>query len=275
MEAARELGHEVAYLDTKGRADDEIVAAARKAEVVLPILHGKGGEDGSIQRLLDEAGRPYLGSGAVASETCFDKALLKRLMEQNDILTPRSEMVTAASFQRSDLIRAPFVLKPVDGGSSLDTLIVRALPFDASRVHELFKHYDRMLLEELIEGVEITVPVLGDEALPVIEIVPPQGREFDYDNKYNGETAEICPPQHVSAEAQTRAQRLAEQMHRLAGARHLSRTDMMLTAAGELYVLETNTMPGLTGQSLYPKSAAVAGLPWARLVARLIELAAD
>src|SRR5439155_118541 len=122
--------------------------------------------------------------------------------------------------------------------------------------------YDQMLLEELIEGVEITVPVLGDKALPVVEIVPPEGGEFDYDNKYNGRTQEICPARSISAKTQEQAQRLAERIHRLAGARHLSRTDLMVSADGKLYVLEINTIPGLTAQSLIPKSAAAAGLSW-------------
>jgi D-alanine-D-alanine ligase len=273
MAAVRELGHEAVYLDPKGASEAEIVEAAKAAEVVLPILHGAGGEDGSIQRVLDEAGTPYLGAGAVASETCFDKVLLKRLLEQGGILTPRSEVVTAASFARSGLARGPFVLKPIDGGSSLDALIVRKLPYDAMAAERLLRAHDKMLLEELIEGVEITMSVLGDKALPVIEIVPPVGEEFDYEFKYNGATQELCPPRHVSETAQREAQTLAERIHRLAGVRHLSRTDIIVTADERLYVLETNTMPGLTAQSLFPKAAAVAGLSWPQLVARFIELA--
>jgi D-alanine-D-alanine ligase len=152
-------------------------------------------------------------------------------------------------------------------------MIVRHLPYDAAEVQNLLKEHGEMLLEELVEGVEVTVAVLGEKALPCIEIAPPEGGEFDYDNKYNGATAELCPPQHVSAEHQREAQALAEKLHWLAGGRHLSRTDMILAGDGRIYVLELNTLPGLTSQSLYPKAAKAAGLEWEQLVERLVELA--
>jgi D-alanine-D-alanine ligase len=271
-EALVELGHEVVAVDP-GDGMDTVKAAARECELALPILHGTGGEDGSIQRVLEEAGVPYLGAGVAASELCFDKARLKDLLVAHDILTPQSEMVDATTFERSELVKRPFVLKPNDGGSSVDMLLARKLPFDAERARELLERYGTMLLEELIEGVEITVPVLGAKALPVIEIVPPEGGEFDYENKYNGKTAEICPAESLSAEQQKQAQRLAERVHELAGVRHVSRTDIMMTGDGQMYVLEINTIPGMTAQSLLPKSAAAAGMSWVQLVARLVELA--
>jgi D-alanine-D-alanine ligase len=129
-----------------------------------------------------------------------------------------------------------------------------------------------MLLEELIEGTEITVPILGDQALPVIEIIPPQGKEFDYENKYNGTTQELCPPQHVSAEKQQEAQRLAEKIHKAAGVRHLSRTDIIIDENGKLWVLELNTIPGLTDQSLFPKAAAAAGINMQQLMQKFLDM---
>jgi len=191
---------------------------------------------------------------------------------RHGIKTPQSELVTATTFADSQLVRHPFVLKPVADGSSVGALIVRKLPFDEAAAGRLLATYHTMLLEELIVGREITVPVLGDRALPVIEIIPPQGKEFDYQNKYNGATTELCPPANVSPEQQERAQRLAERLHKLSGARHLSRTDIMIDKTGELYVLELNTLPGLTAQSLFPKAAAVAGLPWNDLVAKFVAM---
>jgi D-alanine-D-alanine ligase len=268
-----QLGHEVAYLDPKGQFE-EVARVARQCDVVMPILHGQNGEDGAIQQVLDETGVPYLGSGVAASELCFDKVRLKELMLRRGIATPAWELVTAATFGASPLVRRPFVLKPRSGGSSVGMMIARRLPFDKPRAEELLTAHSQMLLEELIEGVEITVPVLGAKALPVIEIVPPEGGEFDYANKYNGATAELCPPRHVARHVQEDVQALAERIHRLAGMRHLSRTDMMVASSGEIYALETNTMPGMTAQSLFPKSAAVAGLDWTQLVERLVMLAA-
>ena len=264
--------HDVRFCDP-ANGEAALRLAVRQCDLIFPILHGVGGEDGSIQRLLDDIGKPYLGSGAAVSELCFDKPRLKQLLVKNGISTPKSEVVTAKTFNHSELARAPFVLKPIGGGSSLGTMIARKKPFDLDTAQGLLEKYSEMLLEELITGDEVTVPVLGDSALPVIEIVAPEGKEFDYENKYNGATSELCPPRNVSVELQTRAQRLAEQVHSLSGAKHLSRTDIMIDKTGALYVLEINTMPGMTAQSLFPKSAAQAGLAWTTLMERLVEMA--
>jgi D-alanine-D-alanine ligase len=129
-----------------------------------------------------------------------------------------------------------------------------------------------MLLEELIDGTELTVPVLGATSLPVIEIIPPKNQEFDYENKYNGATQELCPPQHIDTPKQQEAQRLAELIHNQVGARHLSRTDIILDREGKMWVLELNTMPGLTDQSLFPKAAQSSGMSMPQLVQRLVDL---
>jgi D-alanine-D-alanine ligase len=273
-QALTKLGHDVRVADPKDGAA-AIRQAARDCDMVFPVLHGQGGEDGTVQQLLEDIGKPYLGSDVAASQLCFDKAALKAVLVAHGILTPRSQVVTAQTFAQSKLTGAAFVLKPIADGSSVGTMIVRELPYDRQRSSDLLAAYGTMLLEELIVGDEITVPVLGDTALPVIEIVPPSGKDFDYENKYNGATAELCPPRNVSARLQEQAQRLAEQVHSLSGARHLSRTDMMIDAAGRIYVLEINTMPGMTTQSLLPKSAAAAGLPWTALVAKFVEMVHD
>jgi D-alanine-D-alanine ligase len=253
--------------------DETVLEAAKRHDIVWPALHGGAGEDGTIQRLLDQAGTPYIGAGAEASALCFDKNRLKSLLQEHAIVTPASEVVDAAAFERSPLTKAPFVLKPVADGSSVGLLIARSLPYDRERALQLLAQHGQMLLEELIVGTEITVPVLGTEPLPCVEIVPPTGKEFDLENKYNGASTELCPPQHVSAAIQQQAQELAMRIHGLAGVRHLSRTDMIVTPDERLFVLEVNTLPGMTAQSLYPKSAAAAGLAFPQLVARLVGLA--
>ena len=270
--ALAELGHEVGFIDLN-EGEAAVLAAAAAAELVLPIVHGTDGEDGSLQELLDRSNTPYLGSNAAVSRLCFDKVQFKALLSQNGILVPDGEVVTAATFGQSRLARAPFVLKPIAEGSSVGVMVARSLPFDGARAAELLARYDRMLVEELIVGVEITVPVLGDEALPVVEILPPEGQEFDYANKYNGASRELCPAVSLDEATQGRARALALRVHELAGVRHLSRTDMIVTHEGGVYVLEINTMPGLTAQSLLPRSAAVAGLDFVELVERLVELA--
>ncbi len=269
--AVHELGHELRVADPTGIRDWQEDLAW--ADLVFPILHGTGGEDGTIQKTIEAASKPYFGTGVAASELCFNKIRFKHLLIQNNVPTPKYELVNVPSFEASPLTRQPFVLKPIDGGSSIDTYIVRQPPGDTSAMINSIKKYGSMLLEELVSGIEITVGVLDETALPVIEIVPPEGGEFDYENKYNGDTSEFCPPKHVGAAVQTRAQKMAEQIHKLAGCRHLSRTDMIVLPNNTITVLETNTMPGLTGQSLFPKAAAAAGLDWNQLVAKFIELA--
>jgi D-alanine-D-alanine ligase len=137
----------------------------------------------------------------------------------------------------------------------------------------LLNRYPEMLLEELIEGTEITVPILGSDALPIVEIIPPEGQVFDYDNKYNGLSEELCPPRSISMELQEKAKQLALRVHKIAGCRHYSRTDMIIDKHNNIYVLETNTLPGMTDESLFPKSAKAAGISMQELCERLINLA--
>jgi D-alanine-D-alanine ligase len=270
--AALELGHAVTQLDPHddhNRLDDALAVC----DLVLPILHGDGGEDGTIQTVIEQAGKPYLGSGVAASRRCFDKGAYKELLVAHNLPTAAYESVTSEEFLASPLIRRPYVLKPLTGGSSLDTFIVRQPLSRPDSLMAAFDRYPRMLLEELIDGVETTIGVLDNTTLPIVEIIPPEGREFDYENKYNGATAELCPPQHVEEADQDQARQLAESIHQLMDCRHLSRTDIIITPQHQLYVLETNTIPGLTAQSLYPKAAAAAGIGWQQLVGRFIALA--
>jgi len=269
--ATRTAGYEV--LEADPMYEPDILKTLPKEIFVLPILHGKYGEDGTVQKELEAIGLAFLGSGSQVSEICFDKWLTRRKLEAAGILMPKSEQVDKASYKDNPLSRGHHVLKVTHGGSSIGTLIVRKDEDEKPEaVDEIFAMEAQAILEELIEGSEITVPVLDGRALPVIEIIPPADEEFDYDNKYNGRTRELCPPENVSKNLQTGARELAEKVHALMGARHLSRVDMMIDKAGKLYVLEINTMPGMTSGSLYPKSAKQAGMDMPALVKKFVEL---
>lgn len=266
--ALQERGHSATMLDP---ALNDFEAACKAAEVVFPALHGAGGEDGTLQDMLERWQTPYVGSGPAASRLCFHKPHFKEQMELHGLQVPAGALVDEAGFTAAELRHKPFVLKPADGGSSVDTLIVRdAADFTGT---DLFAHHQTMLLEELVSGTEITVGVLGEDALPVIEIVPPAGMEFDYENKYNGATQELCPPATVSQELQRQAQALAVRAHQLAGCRDLSRSDFIITPKGTIYLLESNTIPGLTDQSLFPRMAAAEGISMPDLCDRLVGMA--
>jgi D-alanine-D-alanine ligase len=244
------------------------------ADIIFPALHGKGGEDGELQKFLESHHVKYVGSGAEASARCLDKTRYAELLKKRGILLPATDTVTLEAYKASPLRERPFVLKPIDGGSSIDMFIVRD-PADADQaaIAAAFQKYGTLILQEFVEGVEITAGVLGTEALPIIEIIPPNGEYFDYENKYNGQTQELCPPEHVSKQDQAQAQALALEIHQLTGCRDMSRTDIIIDEDGRQYVLETNTIPGLTGESLLPKAAAEAGYTMPDLCNRLIELA--
>jgi D-alanine-D-alanine ligase len=271
--ALRRAGYEVTVADPAGGMD-KLLPSVQSVDVVFPALHGAGGEDGQLQQWLEQQTIKFVGSGSEASELCFDKAAYDQLLIKNGIVTPRTELVTFEEFGDTPLAREPFVLKPNDGGSSIDTIIVRDVgQQDTAAIRQAFGRHPRLLLQELISGVEITVAVLGAASLPVIEIVPPGDQEFDYENKYNGATREICPPEHVNQAQQAAAQKLAGRIHELCGCRDMSRTDIIIGENGKLYVLETNTIPGLTAQSLLPKAAAAAGIDMPALCDQLVKAA--
>lgn len=269
-EALKNNGHNVEQFDPA----DGIAGLSKfvgKIDGVMPILHGKGGEDGTIQTELEKLGFKYLGANSRVSKLCFDKNEFKNILNKLSILTPKGEVVNEAAYLKSELKLSPYVLKPIDGGSTIDTFIVRK-PDTEKIDHKVFDRHPKMLLEELIEGSEITVPVLGSKALPVIEIIPPEGKEFDYENKYNGATQELCPPLNISQDNQLKAQTISEKVHQAAGVRHLSRTDIIIDKQNNHFVLELNTIPGLTGQSLFPKSAKVAGYTMDQLVEKFLQM---
>ncbi|MEK7561935.1 MAG: D-alanine--D-alanine ligase [Patescibacteria group bacterium] len=269
--AARRAGFDVSEYDPANGFS--YFDKSPKDIVVLPILHGINGEDGVVQAALEERGLPFLGADSSSSAACFDKWLTLQAFKEYGVPTAESQLVKREDFDKSKISKKPYVLKVVHGGSSIGVLIARdPSKITQEQIDEIFNLESRAVLEELVEGTEITVPILDGAALPVIEIVPPVGGEFDYDNKYNGKTAEICPPKSVSEPVQKEAQRLAEKAHQIRNCRHLSRTDLMVRPDGSLVVFDINTIPGLTNQSLFPKSAAVAGITMPQLAKRFVKM---
>lgn len=268
-------GHTVTFFDP---GDDTSFSLLRNmvldTDVVFPVLHGQGGEDGRIQLVLESLGVPFVGSGSTASGNCFNKAVTLRAVHGAGIIAPVTDVIDYKMLKRHPLTKQPFVLKPNAEGSSVDTYMIRNPgSFKASLFEPAFLRHGTMLIEALIEGVEMTVGVLGSQALPVIEIVPPAGQEFDFNNKYNGATQEFCPPQSIPVGVQQQAANVALNVHRLMGCRHLSRSDMIWGKDGNIYFLEINTMPGMTGQSLFPKAALARGMAMPQLATALVEMA--
>lgn len=264
-------GYKVKKLDLATANIAEIVAG----DVVFPVLHGAGGEDGVLQAELEKQNAQYVGSGAQASQICFDKWDYRQLVVAAGLPMAPGDIVTSHdAYVGHQLARSLHVLKPVRGGSSIDTFIVRDIGHQPNAtIKETFARYPTMLIEELVVGTELTVGILGGSALPIIEIIPPEQGEFDYENKYNGATQELCPPRNVSPTTQKAAQTLALRAHQLTGCRDFSRTDIMCDESGNLFLLETNTIPGMTGQSLFPKMAATAGIGMPELCRQLVEMA--
>jgi D-alanine-D-alanine ligase len=252
------------------------VAIARSLEIDVAFLalHGEFGEDGRIQMILEEADIPYIGSGPDASAAAFDKVLTKGVLERHGVLSPPwmsfdgAELAALGGPAGLDII-PPVVVKPAASGSSLGISIVKRLEQVAPAIEKAFAFGDTVLVERYVAGRELTVAVLGDEPLPVVELLVP-GEFFDYEAKYKDGLAQALCPADLPAEVTVGAQATALAAHRALGCRDLSRTDLRLDAQGRCWVLETNTLPGLTSHSLLPKAAAAAGISFTLLCEQLL-----
>lgn len=255
---------------------------AARIDVALIILHGRLGEDGTIQGFLELLGIPYQGSGVLSSAIAMNKVLSKHLYEQAGLpVAPSLVLDRTAPVPSStvlDELGLPVVVKPEHEGSSIGLTIVRRPEQLPGALQDAWQFDRRCLVEKFIPGMEITGGVLGNEsleALPLIEIVPGSGYEFfDYAAKYTpGASEEICPAR-LSPELTVKAQDYARRAHRALFCRGYSRTDMIVSDR-EVFVLETNTIPGMTQTSLFPQAAAAVGMSFSALLDRLIELALE
>lgn len=258
----------------------DIVAAKDEIDFAFILLHGLQGEDGTMQGLLDLLNIPHQGSGVLGSAIAMDKHLSKELYQLEGLPVARSEIVTPQNAMAGKDIAAklglPLVVKPVREGSSLGMTIAQTEDELIDGIEKALTHGREVMVEQYIRGRELTVGVVGNDTLdplPLIEIVP--GEEFtffDYTAKYKpGATNEICPAP-VSDEVTQKAQDYALRAHKVLRLRGYSRTDMMMDENENLYLLETNTIPGMTSTSLLPQAAAEFGLAFPDFLEKLVEL---
>ena len=270
VRALQALGHSVSQQDPA----DQDWALPAQTEVVFLALHGEYGEDGTVQRLLEGQRVPYTGTGPRGSALAWDKAASKTIFEQHDISTPRWALLENAYAAVPVDIPPPWVLKPALQGSSVGLQMADALEGWSMALAASARQGGAVLCEERISGREITVGILDGVALPIVEIEPKAGH-YDYENKYTvGATEYHCPAQ-LNASVTAHVSELSLRAWRAVEGRHFGRVDLMLDTDLKPFVLEVNTLPGLTETSLLPKAAAAAGIPFDQLCQRMVELALE
>ena len=268
--ALRSLGHAVQELDP--RTPDWILPP--QTDVVFLALHGTYGEDGTVQNQLDFLGVPYTGCDAEASSIAFDKVLTKRRCIKAGVPTAKFLTVNSSSAPFPKNFPPPLVVKPSRQGSSVGLQFVGHAEDWTSAVAEALKFDSEVVIEEKITGRETTVGILGGQVLPVVEVRPKAG-SYDYKNKYTpGNTEYFCPADFDAATTR-RIQHAALGAFQAIGGRDYARVDVMVRADGSPVVLEVNTLPGMTETSLLPKAAAAAGMSYAALCQRMIDLALE
>jgi D-alanine-D-alanine ligase len=281
QDALERLGHEVVAID----AGLDLVRRLRAADadVAFVAMHGRDGEDGTAQELLEIAGIPYTGSGVLPCVRAADKVLAKHLMLEAGIPTPEFFAFSETAFRdlgAADLLPAmeerldfPIVVKPASGGSALGIRFAGSADDVPGALVSAFSYDSKVLLERHVAGRDLAVSVLDDEPLPVVEAIPRDEDFYDFESRYEiGRTDFVCPAD-LPGDAAARAQELALRTYRLLGLEGFGRVDLMLDESGDLWVLEANPIPGLTETSLLPQAAEAAGIGFDELVGRILELA--
>jgi len=276
LAACERLGYEARSLDFDGRFVEGIASFA--PDVVFNALHGPGGEDGTIQGILEWLGVPYTGSDLRGCAIAMDKHLTKKLLSAEGLPTPAWDTF---DFDGGTLpllpgsLNLPLVVKPRNEGSSAGVSLVRTHEEWSRTMIEISSRRSMILAEEFVSGREFSCGVLFENALPVIEILP-QGREFyDYEAKYTAGASRHETPARIDHDLAHRLQMLALSTHRLMGMRDYSRTDFIVTPLGRPYILEINALPGMTPTSLFPEECAATGITFDARVDRLIRAALD
>jgi D-alanine-D-alanine ligase len=282
-DALERLGHDVVALDV----GQDLIARLREAspDVAFIAMHGRDGEDGTVQELLEILDIPYTGSGVLACVRATDKVLAKHLMIEAGIPTPEFFAFNETAFRELGAAEAlgaieerldfPIVVKPSSQGSALGIKFARSAADVPAALVAAFSYDSKVLLERHVDGRDLAVSILDDEPLPVVEAVPTGDGFYDFEARYEiGRTEFVCPATLPDGLAE-QAQELALQTYRLLGCSAFGRVDLMLGSEGELTVLEANPIPGLTETSLLPQAAEAAGISFDELVGRIVELALE
>jgi D-alanine-D-alanine ligase len=286
QEALRRLGHDTVAIDPG--PDFVAQLSDERTDVAFVALHGGDGEDGTVQELLEALGIPYTGSGPSACMRCADKALAKFLMREAGIPTPEFRVLREASVKAlgagaavgpiERALELPLVVKPAGQGSALGVKFARSAGQLPAAMVGAFSYDRKILIERYVKGRDLAVSVLdaanpGEEpfALPIVEAIPREEDFYNYESRYEiGMTTFVCPAE-LDAETSGRAQQLALDAYRLLGCHGVARVDLMLDEqSGELAVLETNSIPGMTETSLLPQAADAAGIGFDELVGRIL-----
>jgi D-alanine-D-alanine ligase len=282
-DALERLGHDVVALDVS----QDLITRLRDAapDVAFIAMHGRDGEDGTVQELLEILDIPYTGSGVLACVRATDKVLAKHLMIEAGIPTPEFFAFSETAFRElgaadalpaiEERLEFPIVVKPSSQGSALGIKFARSAADVPAALVAAFSYDSRVLLERYVDGRDLAVSILDDEPLPVVEAVPTGDGFYDFEARYEiGRTEFVCPatlPDGLTEQAQE----LALRTYRLLGCSAFGRVDLMLGSDGELTVLEANPIPGLTETSLLPQAAEATGISFDELVGRIVELALE
>ena len=262
--ALRSLGALVQEIDVK----DSSLSLPKSIDLAYNMIHGTFGEDGQIQQILERQGIPYTGEGVAGSQLAFDKILSKRAFDEHGVPTGRWHVIAAGQKPRFEV---PFVVKSPRQGSSVGVHIIKDFADLDAALEDCFRFGETVIVEEFFSGRELTVGILGDVALPIIEIVPREGF-YDYQHKYTKGASEYFVPAPIGDEATQAVRYAALAAKRALGLEIYSRVDVILASDGRLNVLEINTIPGMTETSLLPKAAAAAGLDFPTLCERIASL---
>jgi D-alanine-D-alanine ligase len=272
--ALKRKGLNACFLDVKNEEDAKRQISASSVSFAFIALHGRFGEDGNLQSELKRMKIPYTGSGPEASAKAIDKIISRQIFVNNDLPVPEYEILSVGQPVKKAGLPFPLVVKPRTQGSSIGlSVVTEAGQYDRA-VELAFKYDDKIIAEKFIAGEELTVGVLGGEPLPVIKIVPAKGC-YDYKAKYESPDTEYVVPAPLEKDKYGLAQDMGIRAHKALGCKAFSRTDMMLDKKGNFYVLEVNTIPGLTERSLLPMAAGENGTTFEDLCVKMIELSLE
>lgn len=262
-DALQAAGHEVTYFDP---GDDTAFMLLRTVvldkDLVLPLLYGKGGEDGIVQSVLESLGVAHIGSSPGSARACYDKVRMLNVLHTDGVLVPPTDLVVRQKLKKHPLTKAPYILKPRFEGAKTDVRIVQDVTDLPSDIDEVFSRQGSMLIEPYIPGVELTVSIIGDTPLHASELIAgPQGVQYQ------------CPPQNVPQPAQQQAQSIAMHVYQLLGCRHMATVDFIYTPDGRLFCIDINTLPQFTVQGAFMASIVAQGVTMPKAMDYIVQYA--